>query len=491
MKFQAATKYPARLDALILHFTEGDSRLPRETATFDKKLGGLITRERKDLKLKGKVGEAAVFRVPGGKPASRIILVGVGKRPVELDRIRKATAAAVKQARALHMTRVATPATGGRRLPHHTVADGTVEGTTFGDYRFTKYKEVKERPKEITFYFVTPTKKLADVRKGIRQGSIESRATLLARDLVNEPPNEMDPIKLAAAARRIARQSGLQVKVIGRKEIERLGLRGYLAVSKGSDVPPQFIRLRYSPPRAKKHLVLVGKSVTFDAGGINLKPSRGGMLEQMKMDMAGGAAVLGAMSAMPSLKFPHKVTGYLPATENLLGGAAYKPGDVIKTYNGKTIEIGNTDAEGRVTLVDVLAYTAKVDKPDLIVDLATLTATDISLGPDYAAVFSNREKLIDTFRTAGDLTGEKVWPLPMPDEYQETTKSQIADYSNIVSGRAYTLSGPLLLKNFVNDIPWVHLDIGSSASSESDRHYLKTGGTGFGVRLLLESLQKF
>jgi leucyl aminopeptidase len=213
------------------------------------------------------------------------------------------------------------------------------------------------------------------------------------------------------------------------------------------------------------------------------------MLEEMKMDMAGGAAVIGAMSALKQLGIKHKVTGYIAATENLLGGGAYKPGDVIKTYNGKTIEIGNTDAEGRVTLADVLAYAADKDKPDLMIDLGTLTATDISLGPDYAAIFATDPKVERRLREIGDEVGEKVWPLPWPDEYQEMTKSPVADFSNIVASRVYTASVPLLLKNFVGKTSWVHLDIGSPASSEKDRGYLKKGGTGFGVRLLLEYLQ--
>ena len=326
------------------------------------------------------------------------------------------------------------------------------------------------------------------MKRGVKRGEITAAAGALARDLANEPASHLTPKQFAAEARTVARKAGLGVSVMGPAEMKRAGLGAILAVAAGSDQPPQLIKLTYRPAGAKKHVVLVGKSITYDSGGINLKPSRGGMLEAMKLDMSGGAAVLGAMSALKQLGVKVAVTGYLPATENLLGGSAYKPGDVVKTFNGKTIEVGNTDAEGRLTLADALAYTAKKDKPDTIIDLATLTATEISLGPSYGAVFANTEKLEADLKRAGEESGEKLWPLPFPEEYDEMTKSPVADYSNIVPGRAYTLSGPLLLKHFVGKTDWAHLDIGGPAMAEKDSGYTKKGGSGWGARLLLEYL---
>jgi leucyl aminopeptidase len=278
--------------------------------------------------------------------------------------------------------------------------------------------------------------------------------------------------------------------VLGPAELKKAGFGGLLAVSRGSDQPPQLIKLTYRPKgsKPKRHVVLVGKSITYDSGGLNIKPSKGGAMEDMKMDMSGGAAVLGAMSVLKRLGVKVAVTGYLPATENLVGGSAYKPGDVVKTVNGKTIEVGNTDAEGRLTLADALAYATATDKPDEIIDLATLTATEVSLGPAYAAIFATNPTTERKLRDAGEKAGERLWPLPFPEEYDEMTKSRVADFSNVVSGRAYTLSGPLLLKHFVGQTSWVHLDIGSAAMAEKDSGYVKKGGSGFGARLLLEYL---
>ncbi len=472
----------------MLHVTAGDKRLPSMAAWIDKELGGELNKALKRKNFSGQAGSSALIHTAQGA----VIAVGVGKRPVDTDRIRKAAAAAVGQARAHHFTTLATPLTAGKRLGADAVARAIAEGAILADYRFHKYKQDKPHP-DIQLYLTQAKGKAAQAAKqGIKLGTTQAEAQVLARDLANEPPSHLTPKRLAAEARAVARKNGLGVSVLGPTEITRAGLGALLAVARGSDEPPQLIKLTYRPRKVgtakQKHVVLVGKSITYDSGGLNLKPSRGGALEDMKLDMSGGAAVLGAMSALKKLGVRHKVTGYLPATENLVGGSAYKPGDVVTTYNGKTIEVGNTDAEGRLTLADTLAYAVDKDKPDEIIDLATLTATEISLGPSYAAIFANRPRLEERFKEAGERTGEKVWPLPFPEEYDEMTKSAVADFSNIVSGRAYTLSGPLLLKHFVGKTPWVHLDIGSAAMAAKDSGYTKKGGSGWGTRLLLEYL---
>lgn len=488
MKFHVVEHPPKSIlpkSALVLHVTQGDSKLPSSATWIDQELGGALKKELKRRKFSGTAGSTTVIQSKYGPS----IMVGVGKRPVSLEKIRRSAADAVREARAHHIEALATPATGGQRLAPEAVAQTMVEGALLGDYQFDKHKSAAKRP-ALDFYVTQVGKNAAAVKRGVARGQITAEAQILARDLANEPPSHLTPKQLAAEARKVAAKNGLGISVLGPAELKKAGFGAMLAVAKGSDEPPQLIKLTYRPTGAKpkKHVVLVGKSVTYDSGGINLKPSRGGSLEDMKLDMSGGAAVLGAMSALKRLGVKVAVTGYLPATENLLGGSAYKPGDVVKTVNGKTIEIGNTDAEGRLTLADALAYTTAKDKPDEIIDLATLTATEVSLGPSYAAIFATTPKLEERLRAAGEETGEQLWPLPWPEEYDEMTKSRVADFSNVVPGRAYTLSGPLLLKHFIGQTPWAHLDIGSAASPEKDSGYTKKGGSGFGTRLLLEYL---
>jgi leucyl aminopeptidase len=489
MKFHVVDHPPKKLfpkTVLVLHVTQGDAKLPSMAAWIDKETGGQLRRELKRRKFSGATRTSTLIHSKYGPT----LLVGVGKRPVDLDRIRQAAATAVQQARAHHYEVIATPATGGKRLAHDAVAQAIVEGALLGDYQFDKHRTPSQRP-ALQCYLTQAGKQAAAIKRGVTKGTVLAGAQILARNLANEPASHLTPKQFAAEARAVARKNGLGVSVLGPAELKRAGFGATLAVAKGSDEPPQLIKLTYRPKGAKpkKHVVLVGKSITYDSGGLNIKPTRGGSMELMKLDMSGGAAVLGAMSALKRLGVKHAVTGYLPATENLVGGSAYKPGDVVKTVNGKTIEVGNTDAEGRLTLADALAYATAKDKPDEIIDLATLTATDTALGPSYAAIFATKPKMEERLREAGERTGEKLWPLPFPEEYNDMTKSSVADFSNIVPGRAYTLSGPLLLRHFVGKVPWVHLDIGGPAMAERESGYTKKGGSGFGTRLLLEYLQ--
>ena len=486
MKFHVSSSLPKTVDALVWPVEEGkkpiqnERRLPKDSIRE-------LKRELKAVKFTGKNGQSAVLRAPTGVDAKRIVFIGLGKAPIDTEATRKMMATAVGLIRPFGLRTVGISAT-SHGEPADTVK-AAVEGARLADYRFDKYRARSEKSPALELYFWYPTAaKHRELLQAAQRGFITAEAQVLARDLVNEPPSELTPRQLAAEAKKIARRHGLRVTVQGPKQIEKLGMRGYLAVAKGSDEPPRLIKLQYAPARPKKHVVLVGKGITFDAGGLNLKPSRGGMLETMKMDMAGAAAAIGAISAAKALKVPAKVTVYVGATENLLGGSAYKPGDVVKTYNGQTIEIGNTDAEGRVTLADILAYAAKKEKPDAMIDLATLTDTEIALGPDYAALFYNDDRLGKRLKQAGEASGEKLWELPMPDSYDEMTKSKVADFSNIVPNRAYTLSGPLLLKHFVGKTKWAHIDIGGPAWADREKAYWKHGGTGFGVRLLLDYL---
>jgi leucyl aminopeptidase len=378
----------------------------------------------------------------------------------------------------------------GTAAATHELADAIAEAAHLTSYRYTKHQSSPQRPRDVTLHLVTTAGKLPAAKHGVLEGTIEAEAAMLARDLVNEPPSLLTPRHLAAAARRIGRASGLTVSVLGKKQMERLGFNATLAVAKGSDEEPCFIKVSYAPRRAKKHVVLVGKGVTYDAGGINIKPTRGGSLEDMKMDMAGAAAVLATLSALPRRKIPVKVTAYVAATENLLGGSAYKPGDVVRAYNRKSIEITNTDAEGRLTLADALSYAVAKDKPDVIIDLATLTgAAIVALGDKIAALFSNNDELARALWKASKQSGERIWKLPLPHDYNEMIKGRIADLDNSGASGAGTITAALFLQNFVGTTPWAHLDIAGPAFASKDSGYLARGGTGFGVRLLLEYLE--
>lgn len=495
MKFHVVSQYPKNLDGLVVLIAEPAVLTPA-AEKIDRTLIGWIRKELKALKFEGKMGDAVAVRCPDSKLARYLIIVGVGKPPFELDGPRRNAASMVAKCREYKLQKVAVEVAG--KLPPPDAARAFVEGAKLADYHFNKYqkKEQPEQPDLDVHLANENSQTRQQIEKQVHRGAVESDAAILARDLVNEPPSELHPRKLAEQARRIAKTAGLKVEVKGPKEMAKLGLTATLAVSKGSDEPAQFIKLSYTPTKPKtvssgaerKHIVLVGKGVTFDAGGINLKPGKGAMLESMKMDMAGAAAVIATMSALKKLGVKHRVTGYVAATENLLGGSAYKPGDVVRAYNGRTIEVANTDAEGRLTLADVLSYAADRDKPDALIDLATLTDTEISLGPDYAALFSPNDRLAKALESAGKVSGEPIWRLPLPDSYQEIVRGDVADLTNTGSGKGYSINGALFLKNFVGNTPWAHVDIGGPAWVDKDKGYLKKGGTGYGVRLLLAYL---
>jgi leucyl aminopeptidase len=309
-----------------------------------------------------------------------------------------------------------------------------------------------------------------------------------ARDLVNEPASVKTPRFLAQQVERLAADvPGLEAEVWDPKRIEREGLAGLLAVARGSCEEARFIKLRHAPEGARRRIALIGKAITFDSGGLSLKPAKS--METMKYDMAGGAAVLGAVAVAGRLGLPVDVTAYVPATENLPGERAQKPGDVIRYLNGKTVEVLNTDAEGRLVLADALAVASRA-KPDAIVDLATLTgACRVALGNLYAAVMGNDQALVDALIAAGGAAGEPLWQLPLVREYRDELKSGVADLKNVAgSGEAGSIIAGLFLQEFVDGVPWAHLDIAGPAFTEKDLPHAPRGGTGYGVRLLVRYL---
>lgn len=502
MKITAALASLHKIDADVLALTLLGKKLSPLGNEVDKALGGLLSRiiKKEDL---GKVDSAKVINTLG-KPESGkfsfdyLILVGLGEAAHKFhsDHLRKAASRAVQTAQKIRAKRLALEIpTGGKKFSPESLATAATEGVLLGDYSFDRYKSKKEPGKTVHEVLLIGARK-DPLEKGIQQGEAAAQATLLARDLINTPACDMTPKHLAEQARELGRLPGVTVKILEKKEIERLKMGAFLAVAQGSTQPPYFIHLHYRPAgkpesgKIKRKVALVGKGITFDSGGLSLKtPST--YMETMKDDMSGAAAVLGVMQALTRLKLPVEVHGVIAATENMPSGSADKPGDIATTSIGKTIEILNTDAEGRLTLADALPFALK-QKPDLVIDIATLTgACVVALGELCAGVMGNDQKLMDQLIESGNAVGEKLWQLPLIEEYQDDIKSPIADVKNTGGRFAGTITAGLFLQEFVDPkIPWAHVDIAGPAFSEKDRCYVPRGGTGFLVRTLLHFLGK-
>lgn len=370
------------------------------------------------------------------------------------------------------------------------LSQAVVEGLLLGDYQFLKYKTKPEEKKELAevFFLCKNAPELVSVKKGVSRGEIFSEAACFARDLVNEPSSLTTPTYLADLAQKLAKTGGVSCKVYDEQDIKKLSMGALLGVSRGSDEPARFIKLEYRG--GKRKLVLVGKGITFDTGGLSLKKQED--METMKMDMAGAAAILGIFLVVEKLRPKVHLIGLIPATENMPSGKAIKPGDIIKSYSGKTIEVLNTDAEGRLILADALAFGIDL-KPDLMIDLATLTgACIVALGEEVAGLFSKDKKLAEDLCGVAEEVGEKFWPLPLESSYQELLKSEVADLKN-VTGKKYAgaITAALFLEEFVGSVPWVHLDIAGPAWAEKGTDLIPKGGTGFGVRTILNFLTKY
>ncbi len=462
-------------DALILPIPE--ERGIRLYSEIDKALGGLMKKAVSSKEFIGRHNEVCLLHTQGKISPERVLLVGLGKKKeITRERLRQAGGKACSYLRRLNMHRIALSARSIMSLK--LMPADFIEGGLLSLYRFERYKKGENRGdiKEITIL------SNEDLKKGIKLATAAAAATHLARDLVNTPSNDMTPSMLLKHARSLKNTS---VKVINRKEAERLGLGAYLSIARGSAEPPRFIVITYGKKKASP-IVLIGKSITFDSGGISLKPGHG--MEKMKYDMAGGAAVLGVMKALSDLKLPLQIIAILPATENLPGGHASKPGDVVRTIGGKTIEIISTDAEGRLALADAIGY-AKKFRPSAIIDIATLTgACSIALGNEASAMMGNDDKLMKKIRKASEETSEKVWQMPLFDEYKDYIKSDIADLKNSAGRSGSLVTSGYFLKEFAGDLPWVHLDIAGTAWTDKGLPYIPRGATGVGVRLLLNFL---
>ncbi|MBI3977557.1 MAG: leucyl aminopeptidase [Chloroflexi bacterium] len=477
--------------AVVFVFEEG---LTAGAAAVDRALDGAISRLREVGEVRPKPSHVALLHSLGRLPAERIAVVGLGKRgDFEPDRLRGATADGLKALRKATVRRMAVglPDVADRTavLAPETLGRAAVEGAILGLYRFREFKTTPPDEPEVDEVVVLPpvAGQLAEMAEGGRVGRILAEATTWARDLVNMPANRLKPADLAEAAVRMAREFGLAAEVLETSQIEELGMGALLSVAQGSASPPRLIVLRHRAGDAGGGLGLIGKGVTFDSGGISIKPAEN--MDQMKGDMAGGAATLAAMRAIAQLRPRLNVTALVPAVENMPSGTATRPGDVVRAMNGKTIEVLNTDAEGRVILADAICYARRLGLSPLV-DSATLTgACVIALGTFCAGAFTNDEVFQTRVIEAGREAGERLWPLPMYEEYDTfQLRSEVADVPNVSSGarKAGAIIGAKFLQRFAEDTPWVHLDIAGTSFVERgwERTYLPRGGTGFGARTL-------
>ncbi len=475
--------------ALVITFFEDDKKLNTEIVELDKILGGVISYSFKQKRLTGKLGECELFYRLIDKGFSLVVIMGLGnKSALTSDKLRRAIAGLC---RTLRQKKVATIAIQTRGIhagdaKSSDIAQVIVEGSMLGLYTFRKHITKKAEygdPLEITL--ICSASDEPAVQSGVKMGRIMAGAGILARDMVNEPGNFMTPSDIASSATEIARKSGLALKILEKDEMVELGMGGVLGVSQGSAEPPKFIIMSYTGRKNRfVDLALIGKGVTFDSGGISLKPSEN--MGDMKGDMAGAASVLGAMSAIAQLKPDINVTAVIAAVENMPSGYAYKPGDIVKAMNGKTIEVITTDAEGRITLADALSYVNAIIKPNNIIDVATLTgACVVALGHVCNAVFTNTQELADRVLNASILSGELSWQLPMFEEYKEQNKSDVADLKNTGGRPGGAITAAQFLREFAGDTPWVHMDIaGVDMSEKEDGYYIK-GATGIPVRTLV------
>jgi leucyl aminopeptidase len=467
-------------DALICLLSEdGAKELKKDSGAIP-----ALIKQAFSTEFSGKQNELFLLRAPDSVKPARLLLVGLGKKDqITAEKIRQAGGKAATYLRRMGLKKAALSTeiiSESRKSPVD-----FIEGALLGLYNFRRYK--KEEDKKSLDSITILSKSSADLTEALNRVKAVSGAACLARDLVNTPSNDMTPTDLAKTALSL-RSKMLSVKVLDRNDAKKLGMGAFLAVAKGSKEEPRFIVLDYKGGKGAP-VVLIGKAITFDSGGISLKPSEG--LEKMKYDMAGGAAVLGVMKAVADLGLPVHITGLIPAAENLPGGNAVKPGDVVQSLNGKTVEIANTDAEGRLILADAITY-AKRMKPRAIIDIATLTgACSIAFGNEAIAMMGNDRRLVAALKKSGENTYERVWEMPLFDEYKEYLRSDIADIRNIGGRNGGLITAGYFLYEFAGDTPWVHLDIAGTAWTEKDKPYIPKGASGIGTRLLLDLLRNY
>lgn len=481
---------------MLVYFTPGSKKVKPSCA--NQIINKVVRKAFKTGDFTGKAEQTlVVYPDHRGIAASRVMIVGLGDLKAKgrkkhstsrlMETIRKAGGKVAETAQANGAAKILVMIPAVRGFSEEQVTQALVEGLVLGAYRFDRYKKKDEddhsgKLKEIG---LSGSSEKA-IRHGIKNGQTPARAACLARDMANEPGNMWTPAAFAQKAKELSDTFGLACKIFEKKDLKRMGCGGILGVNSGSAKPPVMITLKYEAGPGKPTLLLVGKGLTFDSGGISIKPSNG--MEEMKYDMCGGAAVLATMQAVAELKPPRiNVVAIIPATENLPGPAALKPGDIITHYNGKTVEVVNTDAEGRLILADALAYGVKEFKPAAVIDLATLTgAVLVALGHHRTGIMGSDEALVDAIIKAGDTVGEPLWQLPLGPDYRKQIDSKIADIKNVGDRMAGTITAAAFLQEFVDDTPWAHLDIAGTAWDFTDKSYIPKGPSGIGVRTLVE-----
>ena len=469
--------------------TGAEPRLGR----LEPRLVELLRRAATEERFAGKLGQTLTMTAPADLRCRRIALVGVGDiRGPSAGGLRIAAGTALRLARTVGATRVAFAWTAELAPDAQLAIEAAAEGALLGAYRFDKYltREDSKTTGPTTLSLCAPASpaELADAAPALSRARSTASAVARARDLVNEPAGYMTPERIAAVASAWADEVGLSIDVFDRAACHKLGMGLFLAVAQGSANEPRFIHLAWKPPTAKRRVVLVGKGVTFDSGGLSLKTNEG-MLD-MKTDMAGAAAVLAATAAAGAEKLPLEIHALAACTENMPSGSSYKLGDVIRSMSGKTVEINNTDAEGRLTLADALSYGLAL-RPDVVLDFATLTgACVVALGPHVAGVMSPDDALVSAFLSSAGRAGEDMWRLPLHKRLAEQLKSEIADFKNTGERWGGALTAGLFLSEFVGDVRWLHADIAGPASASKDFGHVARGGTGFAVASILDYLRR-
>lgn len=471
-------------DCLVIGLLEESLPLTGILSDLNDKVSGMLQMLIEEEAFEGKAGTTAIARLSPEFPIKKIGVVGLGSSDtMALESLRKGAAIAARLAQKGKNTSL------GLSFPvwnnsQDLTAQAIAEGVTLALNKDNRFKSEPEKSK--TTLSEVHLLSFADTEAALERAQKVCDGVILARELVAAPPNVVTPDKLAETATELAEAYGLALTILGREQCEALGMGAFLGVAQASDLPPRFIHLTYTPAvEASRKVAIIGKGLTFDSGGLNLKPSGSG-IEMMKVDMGGAAAVLGAAKAIAQLKPDVEVHFISAATENMVSGHAMHPGDILTASNGKTIEVNNTDAEGRLTLADALVYADKLGV-DSIVDLATLTgACVVALGDDIAALFSQDEALAQSLSQAANLSGEKLWQMPMEEKYFEGLKSVVADMKNTGPRAGGSITAALFLKQFVKDTPWAHIDVAGPVWSEKENGYNSPGATGYGVRMLVE-----
>jgi leucyl aminopeptidase len=480
-------------ELLIVPLFEGEGLRSEEVVKLDAHLSGLLSKLTTEGDFQGKRKEMLLLYPAADQAIKRVMLLGLGKRDkLTPERLRDANGKAVKRARSLvRSVSLLVTSDLADAMDEVDLTRCLADSAASSQYRFDRLRTEKEEiePGEVEEYtiFARRRKPAKTLKEVARMSEIASEGVKIARDLANEPGNHMTPTRLAERAGEVAKGAGLHCKVLDERDMEKLGMGALLGVARGSAEPPRFIILEHVPKEKKAHtVVVVGKGITFDSGGISLK-SRDKM-EDMKYDMAGGGAVVGILHVAGRLGLPVHLVGLLPAAENLPGGRAIKPGDVLTAMSGKTIEIISTDAEGRLILADALCYAARYN-PRAVIDLATLTgACVVALGSVLAGLFGNDRDLQDRLFQAGERSRERLWRLPLYEQYHKLLKSEVADMKNVGGRWGGAISAACFLSRFAEGYPWAHIDIAGTAWNEKERGDLGKGATGFGVRLILEYL---